>query len=232
MTHDIVSVYCGGPELVIPTGESIRTFDNTDNKVSPCQVYQHLLDTCATDVILYIHSDVTIHAPEWRGKVMEVFETHPNCVAVGLGGATALGGWDMYRKPWNIWAMARRGYSSNQTDAEVHGGRFTGMRRVAVLDAFFMAIRTDWLRNLGGWPVEHLTHHCGDLWLACEAARGMKEIWMVGVECTHHGGGSSTGKGYAKAKWLQGGTMELDHQLPHRWLWETYRDVLPVEINK
>lgn len=235
MTSEIVSVLCGGmpdgPKL--PCGAVNRMLVNTDNRISPCQAYQQLLEgqkeTGHRDIIIYIHDDVTIHDPLWEPKVMEVFENHPNCVAVGLGGALALGSWDMYRKPWNIWAMARRGYASNQTDAEVHGGRFTGERQVAVLDAFFMAVRTDWLRNLGGWPCAHLTHHGLDLWLACEAARAMKEIWMTGVDCTHHGGGSSTTKGYAGAKWLQGGSMEQDHQLPHRWLWETYRDVLPIE---
>ncbi len=229
MTSEIVSVLCGGVGSEVPGAHSVRILDNRSNQLSPCQAYQQLLDSSQSDVIIYIHDDVTIHDALWLEKVMALFGRE-ECVAVGLGGATALGSRDLYRKPYNIWNMARRGYASNQTDAEVHGGRFTGARQVAVLDAFFMAIRTDWLRNLGGWPVEHLTHHCGDLWIACEAARRMKEIWMTGIDCTHHGGGSSTGKGYAKAKWLQGGTMEQDHQLPHRWLWEEYRDVLPVEL--
>jgi len=119
---------------------------------------------------------------------------------------------------------------SNQTDAQVHGERFTGCRRVAVLDAFLMAIRTDWLRSIGGWPTQHLTHHCLDLWLACEAARHNKEIWMTGVSCTHHGGGSSTKPIYKDAKWLQAGSMESDHILPHLWLYNEYRDVLPIII--
>jgi hypothetical protein len=53
---------------------------------------------------------------------------------------------------------------------------------------------------------------------------------MVGASCTHHGGGTSTKPEYAKAKWLAGGTMEEDHQAPHRWLYEEYRDVLPISV--
>ena len=55
---------------------------------------------------------------------------------------------------------------------------------------------------------------------------------MTGIDCTHHGGGSSTTREYAQAKWLQGQSMESDHVLPHRWLFETYRDVLPLEIGQ
>ena len=126
--------------------------------------------------------------------------------------------------------MARSGYMSNQDDWEIHGKRETGTKRVAVLDAFLMAVRRDFLLSVGGWPVKHLTHHCLDLWLACEAARAGKEIYMVGISALHSGGGTSTNAIYATAEWKQGGSLETDHQLPHRWLAETYRDVLPITL--
>ena len=69
------------------------------------------------------------------------------------------------------------------------------------------------------------------MWLACEAARDRKEIWTVPVTCIHHGGASSTKGAYAKAKWLQGGTLETDHALPHAWIFDKYRDVLPIEVS-
>jgi len=247
VTSEIVSVLCGGsgpqcaapeeylksrelPNGVRPSGYGVRFYDNMSNSVSPCTAYQNLLETCETDVQILIHDDVSIHDPEWREKVMALFESNSNCVAVGLGGATALGSRDLYRKPWNIWNMARRGYASNQDDAEIHGVRFTGERRVAVIEQFFMAIRTDWLRQIGGWPVEHLRHHMLDGFIACEAARRGKEIWMTGISCLHSGGGSSTKDSYAKASWLLGGSMKSDHRLPHVWLASEYRDVLPIEV--
>jgi GT2 family glycosyltransferase len=181
------------------------------------------------DIIIYIHDDVTIHEENWFGAVMGLFE-NPNCVVVGLGGATSLGHPDLYKKPYKIERMARGGYCSNQTDAEVHGVRFTGEKRVAVLDAFLMAVRRDWLVSIGGWPVKHLTHHGLDLWVCLEAARAGKEVWMTGVSCTHHGGGTSTKTAYRDATWLQGGNRDADHALPHVWLYENYRDVLPLEV--
>lgn len=234
MNYLIVETKCGGPGLVLPDGvgkHSItRTMDNTDNSASPCEMYQRAylqLQRYHHDVLIYTHDDVTIHDPNWLARVLHLFE-QPNTVAVGLGGAAFLGSPHLYKRPYNIWDMARSWYFSNQTDWEVHGAHEEGDRQVAVLDAFFMAVRTSFLDECGGWPTKHLTHHCLDLWLGCEAARRGKDIWITGASCTHHGGGTSIKDTYKQAKWLQGGTLESDHALPHKWLYEEYRDVLPI----
>lgn len=226
-------VNCGGSGLEYPreTAVSCLAINNQDNRLTPCQAYQEILSTeSSAEVVVFAHDDLTIHDPEWLTRIESVFASRPECVAVGLGGATNLGRPDLYRKPWNIWNMARGGYTSNQTDAEVHGERFTEERRVAVLDAFCMAVRREWLIRRGGWPTAHLTHHCLDLWIACEAARTRGEVWMVGASCTHSGGGSSTKDAYAKAPWLLQGTREQDHRVPHFWLYNEYRDVLPIQV--
>lgn len=231
MTYSVCTVNCGGPRLVLPNyPTNLRTLDNRSNALTPCEAYQTILiGEEDIDCLVYFHDDVTVHDPQWVVKLLSPFK-NPECVAVGLGGATGLGNWNLHRQPYHLRNMARTGYASNQTDAEVHGERFTGERRVAVLDAFCMAIRRDYLLGVGGWPTSHLTHHCLDLWLACQAARDGKEIWMTGASCTHHGGGSSTKGIYQDAKWLQGGTAQSDHELPHKWLFETYRDVLPIQV--
>lgn len=237
MTSQVVSVLCGGKRLDIP---NIHTLDNSDNKLTPCEAYQSLFERYhSVDVLVYVHDDVTIHDEDWQFKLEGIFVkglavgqryTDSPVVAAGLGGATCLGRPWLYKVPYAISNMARAGYASNQTDAEVHGQRFTGKRRVAVLDAFLMAVRPDFLKKVGGWPVNHLSHHCLDLWVACEAARYGKEIWTSGSSIMHHGGGTSTKQIYRQAKWLKGGTLETDHQEPHRWLYENYRDVLPIII--
>lgn len=237
MTYEVATVACGGPGLKFhgepdqySAGNTpVTVFDNHKNQFTPCQAYQKLLDGTKAEILILFHDDVTVHDPKWLTRILSLFE-NPNCVAAGMGGALALGNTDLYRKPYDIWNMARRGYASNQTDAETHGERFTGDRQVAVLDAFCMAVRVQWLREHGGWPVEHLSHHCADLWLACEAARAGMEIWMAGVSVSHWGGGTSTKPAYEQAKWLQGGSLASDHQSPHRFLWREYSDVLPVEV--
>lgn len=225
MTHETVSVIAGGSGGTV--GE--RTYDNRKNLVSPCDAYQYLRATSTADVIAYIHDDVTVHESDWKSRVMSLFD-NPSCVVVGLGGATSLGHPCLYKRPYQINDMARGNYCSNQTDAEVHGTRFTGAKRVAVVDAFFMAVRREWLSSIGGWPVLQLTFHCLDLWICLEAARAGKEVWMTGISCTHHGGGTSTKESYQDASWLKGGTRDSDHAIPHLWLYREYGDVLPLEV--
>jgi hypothetical protein len=231
MTYEVATVHCGGkgPILPLSPGMEISHVDNMDNKFSPCMCYQALLNACKKDIIMYVHDDVEIFDSTWVDKIMGIMGS-PAVVAVGLGGATSLGNKDLYRKPYDISNMARGGYGSNQRDAEIHGERVKKRRLVVVLDAFFMAVKAEWLRSIDGWPVENLTHHCLDLWLACEAAGGGHETWTVPVDCMHYGGGTSTKPAYAEAKWLKGGTLESDHQEPHKWLYENYRDVLPISI--
>lgn len=215
-----------GPS-VVPYPVRIR--NNPNNEVSPCAVYQRILQEETCDILVYLHSDLTIHDPTWMTRLEAIF-TNPNCVVAGLGGATALGHPDIYRKPYELQQLARYGYASNQSDWQVHGSHEAGIKRVAVLDAFLLAVRRDWLLDVGGWPTEHLTFHCLDTWLACEAARQGKETWMVGVPCHHAGGGTSVTESYAKAKWLQGNSVEEDHRRPHAFLYHEYRDVLPLRV--
>jgi GT2 family glycosyltransferase len=230
VTYDILSVLCGGKGFDAPmTGQMVVEWDNQDNKLTPCQAYQRLLENSDSEILIYSHDDVTIHDPDWLARVLEPF-TLPQVVTVGLGGALSLGHPDLYKKVYRLPDMARGGYRSNQTDYATHGEQETGSCRVAVCDAFFLAVRRDFLLKIGGWPVKHLTHHCLDLWLACEAVRHRKEVYMVGCSVLHSGGGTSTKEIYSKAAWKQGGTLETDHQLPHRWLYENYRDVLPITI--
>jgi hypothetical protein len=225
----ICTVLCGGDGPKFPNGDTVFAMDNRDNKSTPCQVYQTLLEAHKGEPWnFFVHDDLIVHDPDWRARIDRLFE-NPNCVAAGFGGALALGNRDLYRKPYRLENLARIGYASNQDDAEIHGERFAGDRRVAVPEQFAMAVRTEWLLNKGGWPVDLFRHHFLDGWLACEAARDDKEIWMCGVSCLHLGGGTSA-KPIAKAGWLAGGTLEEDHQEAHRVLFSRYRDVLPVEI--
>lgn len=235
MTAQIATVLCGSafPKWP-PLSEGDASFtwlDNSNNQKTPCECYQEILNTCTADILIYLHADVTIHDPEWLTRIMRLFE-NPDCVVAGLGGATSLGRPALYKKPWNIWNLARGGYASNQTDWQVHGSHEAGDRQVAVLDAFCMAVRTEWLRNRGGWPVKHLTFHCLDLWLACEAMRDDKSTFITGASVTHHGGGTSVTDKYAQASWLQGDSLQSDHQTPHRWLFENYRDCLPIVVSQ
>jgi len=228
LSWEVYSVQCGGPGPVLP-GADVTLIDNRANLRTPRDCYQEALDLCDKDILVLMHDDVTVYEHAWADRVMEIFEKHPDCVAVGLGGAMGLGSDDLYKKPYQINQLARRGYVSNATDWQVHGGHETGVRQVAVLDAYFMAVRTKWMRRVGGWPT-WLTHHCVDTWLACKAAREGKSIYVVGCSVMHWGGGSSTKDPYKALCKKLGRTLETDHQIPHYEIYSRFGDVLPIRV--
>lgn len=239
---DIIVTECSGPgwkpswlsecsDEGFSAAVLVHHVDNRLNLKSPRECYNVGLEYASrashpADLIVYFHDDVSIHDPGWLPRLLGLFD-NSSCVAAGFGGALSLGHPDLYKRPYRLQDMARGGYRSNQTDWKTHGQFFTGNCRVAVLDAFCMAVRRPFLEQRGGWP-EELTHHCLDLWLACEVARAGAETWITGVHCTHHGGGTSTGELYKDAKWLQGSGIAEDHQIPHKWIYDQYRDVLPI----
>lgn len=231
MTYEILVVNCGGPGVRIPHWPTIRALDNTDNKLSPCQAYQQLLESSKSEVLVYAHDDLIIREEGWLKRLLALFETSL-VVAAGFGGALGLGSPHLYKRAYRIEDMARQNYYSNSTEWSIHGLHEAGERRVAVLDAFLIAVRRDFLLEIGGWPVKRITHHAMDLWLACEAARHEKLTYITGVCHTHLGGGSSTKSSYRTAKWLQGHSLEEDHRRPHQFLYQEYRDVLPIQVSK
>lgn len=238
MTSETLSILCGGPGPILPPGPTSRYtgIDNISNSRTPCQcLHDAYLDAFSLPaivpkILIFLHDDLDIYDPDWHAKVLALFSSNPACAVVGLGGGSSLGRESLYKRPYRISDLARGGYVSNQRDWQVHGGHLDGTQRVAVVDAFFMAVRTDFLLECDGFPVDRLSHHCIDLWLACEAARKNKEVWAIGIDCLHHGGGTSTKKVYGEAQWLQGKTLVGDHEAPHKWLHEEYGDVLPIKV--
>lgn len=183
------------------------------------------------DILAYIHDDVSIPEKGWYDRVEKEFDD-PAVGLVGFGGATRHGTPDLYKRPYKLTNLARFNYFSNQKDAEVHGTRFTGSMDVAVLDGFALIVRRDVLDKAGGWPVDSpIKFHSYDYWLACMARRHGYRIRMVGIDCEHHGGRTSTRPEYAD--WLMrefGKTDQQVHEESHRYIWDTCKDVLPWEV--
>ena len=182
------------------------------------------------DVLVYMHDDVAIWE-EWGEPIRDLFE-NPKVAIVGLGGATGIGHRDIYKTPYDIQQLARIGYRSNQTDWPQHGMLETGCCQVAVVDGFFMAVRGSFLRETGGWNWIHSNFHCYDTAMCLEAYRRGYEVWMTGVSCTHEGGGTSTTDEYAEWCKEHGSTMEAEHSRPHLWLYNEYRDLLPLRVGE
>lgn len=200
--------------------------------IGPVQAYHKLWEKYRLeDALVYVHDDVSIYDANWLERVgLELMD--PKVAIVGFGGATAIGVPDIYKVPYQIQQLIRTNYVSNQNGWEVHGSQEMGEKRVAVVDGYFMAIKGQFLREVGGWDWIQSNFHCYDLAMCLEAVRRGWEVRMVGVSCDHHGGGTSTKGEYITWCKEHATTPEEEHSKPHVWLYNEYRDILPLRIEQ
>ena len=183
------------------------------------------------DILAFVHSDVTVYDSNWNSRVMAEFDD-PKVAVVGFGGATGIGVSDIYKTRYEISQLQRIGYASNMRDWEVHGGYEAGSKDVAVCDGFFLAIRRAALKEIGGWSGFTFNFHMYDAYISLALAERGWKTRMVGIECEHHGGGTSTTPSYISWCRENGTTAEREHEEPHRFFYERFRNLLPYRVNQ
>ena len=193
--------------------------DNNVGLVSGMQAIYKMSD--GLDILAYFHDDVICREQGWAARVLKQFED-PKVGVVGFGGSLWHGSPDIYKVPYHISQLGRSYYMSNVDDAEVHGERFKGTRECATLDGFALCIRRELLLRAGGWPVDHLKFHGYDHWTTLIANRLGYRVSIVGIR-SHHLGGQT----YTKLN-----PDPEDHARAHKWLYEEFRDVLPVMVRE
>lgn len=181
------------------------------------------------DFVLFIHDDVILFEEDWAQKCLDWAAERPNCGSFGFGGAAGIGDPQIYKIPYQLQQLARRGFCSNMLGGEAHGMIETSPKQVAVLDGFSMAVRWDLLTQLDGWSwwPDRLPHHCYDTSLGCMVKRHGLETWMFPIHCQHLGGQTATKVNYQQ----DFGQEESDiHRLGHEWMYAEFKDQLPIQI--
>ena len=208
-------------------------YDNGRNNLGPVPALQSIYETWTgrANILCIVHDDVEVFDPHWAQRVVAEF-ADPQVAIVGFGGALGIGLPEIYKVPYSINQLQRRLYMSNQTDWQVHGTRETGARDVAVIDGYFMAIRMSFLDEVKGWSWFPFNFHCYDTCMCLMALRRGYRVRMAGVECTHHGGGTSTKAVYNDWCKVHGTTPELEHSEPHRWMFREFSDLLPLWVKE
>ena len=183
------------------------------------------------DVLVYIHDDVRILEKDWDTRVRAVFEKDPKCGLAGFGGATALGGDEIYKVPYQVHQLGRRNFYSNMRGAELHGERETNERPIVFTDGFSMIVRRSLLDTINGWSwwPDDLVHHAYDYGIACMARRHGYTAWLVPCAVDHRGGLTATTKIYQDLANSLGGDAKV-HERSHKFVYETFRDVLPLRL--
>lgn len=180
------------------------------------ELYEH---SQGSDILAYLHDDLVITEKGWDARVLHEFED-PQVGIVGFGGALGHASPSLYSGPYYLPDLARRHFMSNMLTAEEHGARFAGSTDAAVLDGFSLFVRRELLDRIGGWKkVYEAGYYLYTEALCCEARRLGYRIRMVGVACNHLGGKTSTTANITE-----------DFEAKHRWLYDSYRDVLPFEV--
>lgn len=187
------------------------------------EAYQQAFERGSTfrSIIGYVHDDLMIYENGWDVRVLKEFDD-PTVGLVGFGGALGHGRPDLYKVPYHLPDLARQNFMSNMREAEKHGARFTGERDVAVLDAFAIFIRRSILEKWGGFPLGKPIGYfmfCENL--CCEVRRQGFRIRLVGVDCHHIGGRTSTVH-----------QVTDDYEAEHAYFYEHNRDVMPYRVKE
>lgn len=245
----IVASVRGGNDL--DTIASWRETANVDPDIlivenegdGPVRSYQYGFEQSNASIQGYLHDDVYIYEPGWDKRVLAEFED-PQVGVVGFGGGWGHGTDDIYYNMYHVAQLQRLGYCSNSRDADKHGTRFKGSCEVAVLDGYALFSRREVIEksfhvqpslpegdyHKGGWPVKELTFHCYDYWLCAMAHRLGFTVRMVGIDCLHQGGQTSTQHQYTSWLASQGLTDQDIHSGSHVWFHNEFDDVLPYRV--
>lgn len=188
------------------------------------------------DIIAFLHDDLYIHEVGWDTKVLQAFAEHPKVGLIGFGGSTQLGGDEIYKVPYEIHQLGRRDFWSNMRGAEVHGKRTTTAMPIVYTDGFSMIVRRSLLDKIDGWswlPSESVAY-AYDYGLACQVRRHGWEALLLPLDVEHGdakgmGGITRESEMHVKMAEKYGGGDHV-HETVHRFIYDTFRDVLPLRL--
>lgn len=181
--------------------------------------YQFAYESTGESIIGYVHDDVEVFEKGWDSRVLKAFNDRD----VGLvcwGGARGHGHPDLYSLPYYLPNLARQNFMSNLREAEKHGARFSGECDVAVCDGFAVFVRRSVIDRWGGFPIgKHIGYFMWCENLCCEVRRQGLRIRLVGIDCHHIGGRTSTVH-----------QVNDDYEAEHKYFYENNRDVMPARV--
>jgi hypothetical protein len=186
------------------------------------------------EFLVFAHDDVDILEPDWLEQVEAAFDQHPKVAVIGLGGAMQLGDRKLLDRhtPYSKGLLARFGYMSNSEEWQIHGQKLAKPQYAATIDGFFIAVRRRFLEALGGWgSMTGTNFHNYDNALCIRAWRRGNKVMILPIKHHHYGGSASTKQAYKDWCKRHDTTPEDEHDNAHVWMWNKFRDYLPLLVN-
>jgi O-antigen biosynthesis protein len=178
------------------------------------------------DVVAILHNDLYVYEHGWDQRVLAEFDADPRLGMVGfLGseGIAANGG------RFNVW--------SNMLEAEVHGGRDSGSRAVAVFDGMSLIGRRTMFEQVGGFDTNFTYHHMYDKSISLESRLAGWTNKMIGVFCHHRSGVTANRPDYQN--WISqklgtepGKGDQTSYQQSEAYFLQKYAAHLPIDVRR
>ena len=178
----------------------VRNEENVGVMPAMNQAHQVLKNT--SDFIFFVHNDVMVYEDGWAGKLVRVLSELPDCGVAGFYGAKAIGHPNIYNMPYEMSQLARGECVSacHRMNAAVHGFRPPRWEheKVAVLDGFSLAVRTELLNKLGGFDRSYPIHHNYDNDICLESLNAGYSNYVIAMDAQHLGGRTDVGENWAE----------------------------------
>ncbi len=146
-----------------------------------------------------VHNDLMIYEEGWNKRMADAFEADPKLGLVGLTGSRELdnlGGRGAGTMCYFRGAEVKVGDVTYTGQSQEAGQRIMGVEPAVVLDSLFMMFRREVIPHLvtgyEKWENLTLAHFYDRIW-PCRTIEAGYRVAVMGVECDHIGGITTTG---------------------------------------
>lgn len=197
------------------------------------QALGHIHDD--SEYIFYSHNDVEMKVYGWDEMLSSLLDElnelggKPPGVC-GMFGAKGLGTPDIYRSPYHFTQLMRWNCYTVPSMVDAGGKVAHRYERVVTLDGFALIISRSMINNAlrGKFDCERYPpHHNYDNDICLDSHFGGYANYVLGIDCVHHGGVTSTREKWAEAM----GTTDLKiHRAAHEVMYKKFMNMLPVAV--
>lgn len=177
---------------------------------------------CTADILVYLHSDMLIHEPEWDTKLLQAFEEDPKLGLLGVVGAATA---DKNGGRSNVYCAFR--------DYKPHGAKPTKfITPAALLDGCALIFRKSMMDELNMPDVygDGNEFYFYDKEISLTATMASWRVGTVNLDCDHLGGRTSLSQEFVEKIQSDLQTHDTMYQRSESRYLAKWKDVLPVHV--